>query len=452
MKTHHLIIAVLRTFFRAFGSGPYDRGQGALAALLPCLLANIALAAPINYIQGHYETSLLPRTKMTVVYTEAQNAGDLNVVIVGWRNPDSLVQDLSVTDSMGNHYPHSRGYHIADGPVTSDNGDGTLSESIYFCANILPAAPRANTVTVTFTGAATAPDIRILEYSGIDTKAFPVLVATSSSGNSDWSRSGRFIIFTAPVLMVAANVSGPLTSGPTSGFIQRLLTKPYGDIAEDRVMSAFTTNNRFNAGASLTQAGPWLMMMAIFQGADVPTSSIAHSPMVSTPAFVQGTSIALQSPQPEVSLAYPKAQAEGDSNIVIVGQRWTESTTESGPPSDTQGNRYQLAAAPAVVEGSVSLTQAIYYAKDIAPAPAGSNRVTMKFNRVAIYPDIRILEYSGIDPMNPVDAIATDQQWHSGKARQRHLDDRSGARDGRWPPEPERGRTDPKSDRSLIVR
>ena len=105
-------------------------------------------------------------------------------------------------------------------------------------------------------------------------------------------------------------------------------------------MSAFTTNNRFNAGASLTQAGPWLMMMAIFQGADAPTSSIAHSPMVSTPAFVQGTSIALQSPQPEVSLAYPKAQAEGDLNIVIVGQRWTDSTTESGPPSDTQGNHY----------------------------------------------------------------------------------------------------------------
>jgi hypothetical protein len=57
------------------------------------------------------------------------------------------------------------------------------------------------------------------------------------------------------------------------------------------------------------------------------------------------------------------AQAAGDLNVVIVGQRWNESTAVAGPPTDTQGNLYKLAAAQTVVEGPVSLTQSVYYAK-----------------------------------------------------------------------------------------
>jgi hypothetical protein len=60
-----------------------------------------------------------------------------------------------------------------------------------------------------------------------------------------------------------------------------------------------------------------------------------------------------------------------------------------------------------VIQGPVSLTQSVYYAKNIAPAAAGTNIVTMKFNGVAVYPDIRILEYSGIDRVSPVDVTAT---------------------------------------------
>ena len=110
---------------------------------------------------------------------------------------------------------------------------------------------------------------------------------------------------------------------------------------------------------------------------------------------------------PTVTAPFKAAQAAGDLNVVIVGQRWNESTAEAGPPTDTQGNLYQLAAAPTVIQGPVSLTQSVYYAKNIAPAAAGTNIVTMKFNGVAVYPDIRILEYSGIDRVSPVDVTAT---------------------------------------------
>jgi len=59
--------------------------------------------------------------------------------------------------------------------------------------------------------------------------------------------------------------------------------------------------------------------------------------------------------------------------------------------TDSQGNAYQLAVA---TKQSTSLSQSIYYAKNIA---GGSNSVTVKFGGSAAYPDIRILEYSGLD-------------------------------------------------------
>ena len=56
-----------------------------------------------------------------------------------------------------------------------------------------------------------------------------------------------------------------------------------------------------------------------------------------------------------------------------------------------QGNTYTRAVGPTTTTG---LTQSIYYAKNIA---AGSNTVTVKFNQAAAYPDVRMLEYSGLD-------------------------------------------------------
>ena len=125
------------------------------------------------------------------------------------------------------------------------------------------------------------------------------------------------------------------------------------------------------------------------------------------PTFVQGNSKTSKEPLLTVSVPYTDAQGSGDLNVVIVGQRWNDSTAEAGPPTDTQGNPYQLAAGPTVLEASISLTQSVYYAKNISPAGAGTNVVTMKFSTAAAYPDIRILEYSGIDRVVPVETTAT---------------------------------------------
>src|SRR6201987_1196388 len=112
-------------------------------------------------------------------------------------------------------------------------------------------------------------------------------------------------------------------------------------------------------------------------------------------SFVQATSATPQTSTATVSVNYPSAQMLGDMNIVVVG--WNDTTATVQSVTDTAGNKYSLAIGPTSGTG---LRQSIYYAPNIA---GGGNAVTVTFNQAAAYPDIRILEYSGV---NVLDATA----------------------------------------------
>ena len=59
-----------------------------------------------------------------------------------------------------------------------------------------------------------------------------------------------------------------------------------------------------------------------------------------------------------------------------------------------------------LTRGGGNLSQAIYYAKNIVAAPAG-NTVKVTFSGAMVYVDVRITEYSGLDPTNPVDVSSS---------------------------------------------
>jgi len=82
----------------------------------------------------------------------------------------------------------------------------------------------------------------------------------------------------------------------------------------------------------------------------------------------------------------------------VVG--WNDSTSAMSSITDTKGNTYLRAVGPTV---GTKLTQSIYYAKNIA---AGINTVSVTFNTAVLYPDVRVLEYTGADKTNPLDATA----------------------------------------------
>ena len=127
---------------------------------------------------------------------------------------------------------------------------------------------------------------------------------------------------------------------------------------------------------------------------------------MAAPAYVQGNNAVPQTPQTTVTLPYTSAQKAGDLNAVVVG--WNETTAKVSSLTDTAGNTYTLAVGPTLLSGALS--QSIYYAKNIKAAAAGANVVTVKFTSAANYPDIRILEYSGIDPASPLDGATWEKR------------------------------------------
>jgi len=205
----------------------------------------------IQYVQSNYADPQASQSSVSVPFTAAQTGGDLNVVVVGWFDSTSNVS--SVTDSMGN------GYIRAVGPTVVS---GFESQAIYYAKNIAAAPANGNTVTVTFNGQASYPDIRILEYSGADPTS-PLDVVAAASGTNSPTNSGPAATTTnANDLIFGASVVWTSNTGPGNGFTMRILTQPNHDIAEDEMVTA---TGSYSATAPLNSSGPWIMQMVSFK-------------------------------------------------------------------------------------------------------------------------------------------------------------------------------------------
>jgi len=131
-----------------------------------------------------------------------------------------------------------------------------------------------------------------------------------------------------------------------------------------------------------------------------------------TIGFVQVNAATPQTASASVPIAFGVAQTAGNMNLVVVG--WNDTTSTVSSVSDSRGNTYTQAGTTVTGTG---LRQAIYYARNIV---GGSNTVTVGFNQAAAFADVRILEYSGLDPTSPLDVTAgaagTSSSPNSGAA------------------------------------
>jgi hypothetical protein len=108
--------------------------------------------------------------------------------------------------------------------------------------------------------AAKFPDIRILEYGGINA-ASPLDVAAGTTNNSTASSVSLTTKNATDLLVGAVQTS---TTGPGSGFTRRLLTNPDGDLAKDRTTTAIGS---YTASAPLNAPGAGVMQMVAFRSA-----------------------------------------------------------------------------------------------------------------------------------------------------------------------------------------
>jgi len=219
--------------------------------------SNVATAAtsstappPITFIQVNAADPQTPQLSVTVPFTAAQRVSDLNVVVVGWN--DSTATVSTVTDTMGNIYAP------AVGPTVQT---GTATQSVYYAKNIVAAGAGANSVTVKFNVAAAFPDIRILEYSGLDTNN-PLDVSVGASGTGTTASSGAVTTTYANDLIIGADVVQTGTPGAGAGFTKRIITSPDSDLVEDRVVTAIGS---YSATAPVSPSALWLMQLVAFK-------------------------------------------------------------------------------------------------------------------------------------------------------------------------------------------
>ncbi len=207
----------------------------------------------ITYAQGAYATPQSASTSVNVTFPNAQTAGDLNVVVVGWNDATRTV--TSVKDTENNSYS------LAVGPTVNASG---LTQAIYYAKNITSAPANTNIVTVTFSGAASYPDVRVAEYRNADQNSPVDVGATATGSGAVTSVTASAPTTNANDLLFAANIVTTTTSSPGSGFTARMITSPDADIVEDRTVGVTGT---YSATANLGSSGQWIMQMVAFKAA-----------------------------------------------------------------------------------------------------------------------------------------------------------------------------------------
>jgi IPT/TIG domain len=184
----------------------------------------------------------------SAAYTGAQTVGDLNVVVIGWGGVSSVT---GVTDTAGNTYAP------AGGTFSTSSGANTISQAIWYAANI-KAAAAGNAVTVGFNNNESAPDIRILEYSGLSA-TFPLETASGGTGNGGTGSSGSVTNAANSVIVAGGTTSGAFGASPN--FTKEVLT-PDGNIAGETIAASGGSSS-----ATDSVSGNWVLQAAVFGAA-----------------------------------------------------------------------------------------------------------------------------------------------------------------------------------------
>ena len=233
-------------------------GNTALSTPVTVTVANAVTTTPPALVQIKAATPQTSQTAVPVTYTNTQQAGDTNIIAIGWNNTTSTI--TAVTDTAGNTYQ-------AATPTTRGTG---ISQAIYYAPNIKAAPAATNTVTVTFNTATPYVDIRATEYSGLATTN-PLDLTTSATGTSTTATNATLTTTTPNELLFAAGTTtGGFTTAGT-GFTTRLITNPDADITEDQTA---TTPGTYTTTAPLGGTAPWILQTATFKPAAGSTSIV----------------------------------------------------------------------------------------------------------------------------------------------------------------------------------
>jgi hypothetical protein len=170
---------------------------------------------------------------VSATYPNAQQAGDLNIVVIGWYAVAGSVG--AITDTAGNSYK------LAVGPTTYSGGADGLTQAVYYAQNI-KAAPAGNVVTAILAGVSAADsgvvrsDLRIAEYSGVSGSS--ALDTTNVCKGEDPTPDGckAMTQFAPSVVVVGAMTNCGFVNLSPAGLTNRVFS-PYHNLILDYVTS-----------------------------------------------------------------------------------------------------------------------------------------------------------------------------------------------------------------------
>ncbi len=201
----------------------------------------------IEFVQGD-GTVTGDASAIDLDYPMPQVAGDLDLIAVNWAHAGTSVG--TVTDTAGNTFT------LVGSKVVQ--GDETLA--LYYATKI---AAGADKVTVTFSGGnGGAPELKVAEYSGIDS-ANPIdVVAASSAPNGTTADSGPLTTTHWHDVLIAAVSCQSSVAGHDAAYTEDELVA--GDILERREVTALGT---YHATAPLAGNFFWLAELIAFRAA-----------------------------------------------------------------------------------------------------------------------------------------------------------------------------------------
>src|SRR5256884_4976353 len=199
-------------------------------------------AAQMKFVQVN---SAVPTSTATIsaTYNSAQTAGNMNVVAIGWDS--SFITLKTLTDSKGNSYKLAVSYVDSTG----------ITQATYYAPNVVAAAAGANRITATLSASTDWPDLRILEYSGVNT----LDKTASAKGTTTAAGSGSVTTTQANELLFGAMYTYGPTNGPESVYTSRFVPGD-SDLAEDEVVFA---TGLYSAKASMN-GQEWVAQLATF--------------------------------------------------------------------------------------------------------------------------------------------------------------------------------------------
>jgi hypothetical protein len=221
----------------------------------PATTVGSVSASQIAFQQIAASTPQSPVQTLSLAYGSAEQAGDANVIFVGWNDSTSSV--TSLTDSNHNTY------QLVVGPTRGT----AISQSIYVAFNV---AAGADTISVAFDQPAAFVDLRIVEYAGLGS-----VDQTAVGSGTSASASTSALNAPASGLVVAAGMTFGAFSGPGTGFTTRIITQPDTDLVEDMTVGQA---GAISVTAPETSSTNWVMQAVSFFAASGAATDAGTAP------------------------------------------------------------------------------------------------------------------------------------------------------------------------------